>query len=33
MNKYAAFIFDETNNTITTADIAPEISVDMASAS
>ena len=30
MNKYAAFIFDEPNNTITTADIAPEISVDMA---
>ena len=29
MNKYAAFIFDD-NNTITTADIAPEISVDMA---
>ena len=28
MNKYAAFIFD--NDTITTADIAPEISVDMA---
>ena len=38
MNKYAAFIFDDnntpaaqdTNYTITTADIAPEISVDMA---
>ena len=38
MNKYAAFIFDDTdtpaaqdvNNTITTQDIAPEISVDMA---
>ena len=29
MNKYAAFIFDD-NNTITTSDIAPEISVDMA---
>ena len=28
MNKYAAFIFD--NDTITTTDIAPEISVDMA---
>ena len=38
MNKYAAFIFDDNdtpaaqdvNNTITTQDIAPEISVDMA---